>query len=51
MGEDLDLGRSFPSSGGLTDNLAEFKFISAGESCFPRGVAGRGSAGRANSLI
>ena len=36
-----------PDPGGLTDTLAELKFIGGGESWFPRGVAGRGSDRRA----
>ena len=39
-----------PDPGGLDDNLAELKFIGAGASWFPRGVAGRGADRRANGL-
>ena len=61
QGEELEWGRArqglipdfrlrLPDPGGLTDTLAELKFIGAGESWFPRGVAGRGSDRRANGL-
>ena len=45
-----DFRLRLPDPGGLTDTLAELKFIGAGESWFPRGVAGRGSDRRANGL-
>ena len=45
-----DFRLRLPDPGGLTDTLAEIKFIGAGESWFPRGVAGRGSDRRANGL-
>ena len=35
---------------GLTDHLAELKFISAGVSWFPRGVVGKGTDRRGNGL-
>ena len=45
-----DFRMRLPDSGGLTDNLAEIKFIGAGAGCFPRGVAGRGKDRRDNGL-
>ena len=61
QGEDLQWGRArqglipdfrlrLPSPGGLTDHLAELKFVGAGVSWFPRGVAGKGTDRRANGL-
>ena len=61
QGENLEWGRArqglipdfrlrLPSPGGLTDHLAELKFVGAGVSWFPRGVAGKGTDRRANGL-
>ena len=61
QGEVLEWGRArqglipdfrlrLTSPGGLTDHLAELKFVSAGVSWFPRGVSGKGTDRRANGL-
>ena len=61
QGEELEWGRArqglipdfrmrLPTPGGLSDSLAELKFISAGVSWFPRGVGGKGVDRRANGL-
>ena len=61
QGEALEWGRarqglipdfrlSLPTPGGLTDSLAELKFISAGVSWFPRGTKGKGTDRRAAGL-
>ena len=61
LGQDLEWGRArqglvpdfrlrLPTPNGITDHLAELKFIGAGLSWFPRGVAGKGADRRANGL-
>ena len=61
QGENLEWGRArqglvpdfklrLPTPEGLTDHLAELKFIGAGVSWFPRGVRGKGCDRRANGL-
>ena len=45
-----DFRLRLPSPGGLTDHLAELKFVVAGVSWFQRGVAGKGTDRRANGL-
>ena len=61
QGEHLEWGRArqglvpdfrlrLPTPDGLTDHLAELKFIGAGVSWFPRGVAGKGTDRRAAGL-
>ena len=60
-GDSLDWGRArqglvpdfkirLPTPEGLTDHLAELKFIGAGVSWFPRGVRGKGTDRRAAGL-
>jgi hypothetical protein len=60
-GDSLDWGRArqglvpdfkirLPTPEGLTDDLAELKFIGAGVSWFPRGVRGKGTDRRAAGL-
>ena len=60
-GESLEWGRArqglvpdfrlrLPTPEGLTDHLAELKFIGAGVSWYPRGVRGKGCDRRANGL-
>ena len=61
QGEGLQWGRArqglipdfrlrLPTPGGITDHLAELKFVSAGVSWFPRGVRGKGTDRRAAGL-
>ena len=45
-----DFRLRLPTPEGLTDHLAELKFVSAGVSWFPRGVVGKGTDRRANGL-
>ena len=45
-----DFKLRLPTPEGLTYHLAELKFVSAGVSWFPRGVAGKGTDRRANGL-
>ena len=61
QGENLEWGRArqglvpdfrirLPTPEGLSDQLAELKFVSAGVTWFPRGRAGKGTDRRANGL-
>ena len=45
-----DFRLRLPTPEGTTDSLAELKITSAGVTCYPRGVAGRGTDRRANGL-
>ena len=45
-----DFKLRLPTPEGLVDHLAELKFVSAGVSWYPRGVAGRGTDRRAGGL-
>ena len=60
-GQEIDWGRArqglvpdfrlrLPTPGGITDHLAELKFVGAGVTWFPRGVAGKGTDRRAGGL-
>ena len=61
QGQELQWGRArqglipdfklrLPTPEGLSDSLAELKFVSAGVTWFPRGVTGRGTDRRASGL-
>ena len=45
-----DFRLRLPTPEGITDSLAELKFVSAGVTCFPRGEEGRGTDRRASGL-
>ena len=51
QGLKLDFRLTIPNPEGLTDHLAELKFISAGVSWFLRGVAGKGTDRRGKGCL